>query len=105
MTGWSINRALTGQDPTRYQSRGVAGQFLGPTAGLFEDLSGAVRRNLDGEGTQADLRAVRRLMPGQNAPILSYLFDEWEKALARGMNLPKRAPRKNSGSSPSLPME
>lgn len=105
-TGWSVNRAITGQDPTRYQSRGVAGQFLGPTVGLFEDLSGAVRRNLDGEGTQADLRAIRRLMPGQNAPVLSYLFDEWEKALAREFNIPERASRKGSGASgPSLPLE
>jgi hypothetical protein len=79
--------ALTGGPPmSRYASRHVLESVLGPTVGFGEatvQAIGAATSNAlgDGEWTDADRRAVRRMAPYQNAIGFRHLFDLAEEGL------------------------
>lgn len=78
--------ALTGQEVSRFAQRDVAGQVLGPTAGLvFDTIPSAAAGLLKGQFTQSDLHRFRRLFPGQNVFYVRYLLDQAEEAA----NLPQ----------------
>jgi hypothetical protein len=76
--------ALTGGPPlSRYASRNVLESVLGPTVGFGEaavQAVGAATRG-DGDWTDADRRAVRRMVPYQNALGFRHLFDLAEEGL------------------------
>lgn len=79
--GW-----LPGQTVSRYQSRGLLGNWAGPEIGTAQDLADAlvspVVRKLKGEGnyTTKDAEQILRLIPFQNLFYLRYLNQQ----LARG---------------------
>jgi len=79
MEGFNISEKLLGRDGvSKYQSRGVLGAFLGPTAGAAEEvayiLNKMSRSSIDEEVafTTKDAEKFMRLMPYQN---LFYLYD------------------------------
>ncbi|GLS41581.1 hypothetical protein GCM10010869_71780 [Mesorhizobium tianshanense] len=86
---------FTGQPVSRYQTRNVAGAFLGPTVGLTADMfqvSGAVAA---GDFKQSDLRTARRLLPIQNLFYARTLFDRVEAATGDALGLPDATNRKD----------
>src|SRR6185369_1976520 len=78
---------LTGGPPmSRYAARGVLESVLGPTIGFGEAAmeafgKGAAAAVGDYEWTDADRRAVRRMVPFQNTITFRYLFDQAEAGL------------------------
>jgi hypothetical protein len=73
---------LTGGPPlSRYAARGVLESVLGPTVGLGEAAVQAVGAASSGEWTDADRKAVRRMVPYQNAQGFRHLFDMAEAGL------------------------
>jgi len=78
---------LTGGPPmSRYAARGVLESVLGPTIGFGEAAMEAVGKGAaaavgDYEWTDADRRAVRRMVPFQNTITFRYLFDQAEAGL------------------------
>jgi hypothetical protein len=77
--GWGVS-ALTGGTPmSRYASRHVVESVLGPTIGLGEAAVQAIGAATGGEWTEADQKAVRRMLPYQNTWEARLLFDRaWE---------------------------
>jgi hypothetical protein len=80
--------SLTGGPPlSRYASRNVLESVLGPTVGMGEAAVQAVGAATsaaigDGEWTDADRKAVRRMLPYQNLWATRWLFDQAEQGLA-----------------------
>lgn len=90
----SLQRAITGQEASRFASRDVLGQLLGPTAGAVEDIASATQGALQDDFTQSDLHKLRRLLPGQNVFYTRWLFDQMEEAIGDSFGLPERQPRR-----------
>lgn len=80
----SVHSLLGATDPRRYQSRGVAGALLGPTADLFDKTVAAANiplKALNGDDVSAgDIANTRRLIPFQNMHAFSLVMDEIENA-------------------------
>lgn len=89
VTGHSLQRMLAGEDADRFAARSVIQQALGPAAGLIENSFKASRQLGDGYATQADIAAMRRLLPFQSLPGLSVAFRELESGIAREFYLPR----------------
>lgn len=101
--------AIAGQGRmSRYASRNMLGQFLGPSAGLASDATTALALGGDiaakafgdeeAEIYRSDIRAARRLLPYQNMWFLRDLFDRMEDDLgdalgATGESLAERRER------------
>lgn len=79
---------------TRYASRNAVDAVLGPTAGALSDVvsvTGAAGGALMGESLKAaDVHAVRRMVPFQNAIGWTRLFDAAEEGLTRALGAPPR---------------
>lgn len=68
---------------SRYASRSALDSAVGPTFGLAGELVKIMGAATDQrEWTEADTRALRRLLPGQNLSILRQGLDEVEKVIA-----------------------
>lgn len=74
-----INRLTGGEISSRYASRNLMGTVLGPTFGKVEDIATTTGAISTGEATEADVRAMRRLIPYQNVFYLRGLFDKLEE--------------------------
>jgi hypothetical protein len=89
---------LTGEQMSRYQSRGAFGSLFGPSFGLGEDAAAVIGSVSANEMTRADLAKLRRMIPYQNLFYLRHAFDAVESGVADSLGLPKRKPiRKPSG--------
>lgn len=67
-----------GGDPSRasrYQVRGTADALLGPTAGLINDTATLARAPWDGEFSQGEVNASRRLVPFGRHPFIKQFLD------------------------------
>lgn len=85
-----LSQFATGQQLSRFRSRGPVAQVAGPAIGLGEQLSRAVYGATRGEFTESDMHGIRNLIPWQNHFIVGQGFNMAEKALARGYNLKPR---------------
>lgn len=75
-----IYRLLGADKPlSRYMSRGLVGNLLGPTYGLATDATQLTYATATGEWTESDTDKLRRVIPFQNLFYLRRLFDEVEK--------------------------
>lgn len=72
-----------GAEPSRYASRSQAEAFLGPTYGSLLSTSLRVMNAASAEGawTDADTRAVRRILPYQNLSVLRMALDKVEESI------------------------
>jgi hypothetical protein len=80
--GVDIYRLIGADKPlSRYASRSAMDQILGPTAGkiggIIQGVQAVARPS---EWNEADSKAIRRLVAGQNTVYLRLLFDQVEKA-------------------------
>lgn len=75
---------FTGEEQTRFQTRGAFGSIFGPSVGTVEDMAFAGRALLSpltgADVNSSDINKIRRLMPFQNAFIFRKIFDELEAA-------------------------
>lgn len=84
--GW-----LPGQSVSRYQSRGILGNWVGPEIGTAQDLANAIGnpivRKIKGEGnyTTKDALQILRLIPLQNLFYLRYLNEQVTKKTAESL--------------------
>lgn len=84
--GW-----LPGQTVSRYQSRGILGNWVGPEIGTAQDLTDALIsplvRKLKDEGnyTTKDALQILRLIPFQNLFYLRYLNEQLAKGVAESL--------------------
>jgi hypothetical protein len=73
---------------SRYASRSVAEGAMGPTFGLLGDTIKTLNGLSNGqEWTEADTRALRRLLPGQNLSILRQGLDEIEAGVNKSLGV------------------
>ncbi|MBY0354267.1 MAG: hypothetical protein K2Q12_00895 [Rickettsiales bacterium] len=73
---------LAGATPlSRYASRGVVGQLLGPTFGTATDLIQATGSLATADWTAADTQALRRILPYQNLFYTRSLLDAAERGI------------------------
>jgi hypothetical protein len=75
----------------RYASRNWADAVFGPTGGMIKDAfsvtQGAARSLAYGEQVQeADIRALRRMLPFQNIFYASWLFRRMEQGVSKALN-------------------
>lgn len=82
--------ALTGKELSRFASRNLVDAVMGPTAGTITDLgvaSSGFARAAAGKDDlrEADIAALRRLIPMQNLFYLSYIFQKLEQAVSDGV--------------------
>jgi hypothetical protein len=81
---------------SRYASRNILGQLLGPSGGIIQDAgstarlgSNIVARTLgddDAEVYRSDIRAARRLLPFQNLWFLRDLIDRMEDGVGDALD-------------------
>lgn len=65
---------------SRYASRSMLDSLVGPTFGLAGDVTKIMNASTSQhEWTESDVRAVRRLIPGQNLSFIRQGFDQIEK--------------------------
>lgn len=80
--GVGVKRLTGGQPMSRYASRNVVDALAGPTSGLIADMATSIGAAALGELSEADARAVRRLVPFQNLFYMRWLFDSLERGMA-----------------------
>lgn len=64
---------------SRYASRGLVGNLLGPAYGKAGDIADMTYAASNGQWTESDMRKLRQLIPFQNLFYLRQLFDEVER--------------------------
>lgn len=75
-----IYRLIGADKPvSRYVSRGLLGNLLGPTFGIAERATGLIYAASNGEWSESDTTKLRQLTPFQNLFYIRRLFDEVEK--------------------------
>lgn len=75
---------LFGASPmSRYASRNVTGALLGPSLGTAEDIIQTTGAATSGDFRRADLRRLRKLMPGQNLFYMRRILNELEEKAGR----------------------
>jgi len=79
--------AMTGEQGTRYYSRGVADVLLGPSAGMLTDAAKVAGDAAGMEWSENDTHAARRLMPYQNLLLIRRLFDQAESGINEAMGV------------------
>lgn len=89
-----INAIAGGPVLSRYASRNYLGAIFGPQVSRMEDIANLTGALSNGEATESDVKALRRLIPYQNLFYLDRLFDHAESALVGSLGIPeKRRPR------------
>ena len=79
MTERATGRFLLGdQVASRFQSRSLVSNALGPSVGAAETIVRTAYGTAQGELTDGDIHAARRLLPYQNLFYASWLFDALE---------------------------
>lgn len=78
--GWSPLSSLSGVPLERFQTRGIVGQVVGPTAGVVEDTAAALKAFADGEATQKDIGRAVKLMPMSNVFYIRKLLEDVKDA-------------------------
>ena len=73
-----VNKLIGAPPMSRYASRNVLGAVLGPSAGTFGDAALVVGGVSSGEFGKAELRATRKLLPGQNLFYMRRLLNHLE---------------------------
>lgn len=84
-----VSKLTGGPQMSRYASRGVLESLLGPTAGLITQSAQIVGSGATGEWTEADTRAVRRMLPFQNLIGWKHVFDQAEEGINQTLGVPK----------------
>ena len=64
---------------SRYASRGLVGNLLGPAYGKASDIADMTYAASNGQWTESDMRKLRQLIPFQNLFYLRQLFDDVER--------------------------
>jgi hypothetical protein len=85
-----VSRLTGGPQMTRYASRGVLESLLGPTAGAITTGAQIVGSAATGEWTEADSKAVRRMLPLQNLIGLKHAFDGAEQGVNDVFGVPSK---------------
>lgn len=85
-----VNALIGGPPMSRYASRNVWGAFLGPTIGLVEDAIAVTGDAAQGEWTQSDTRALRRLLPYQNLIGFRRVLNQAESGINDALGVPGR---------------
>ena len=67
---------------SRYQSRNIGASLLGPSVGLLGDAAISIGALKSGEISEADARAIRRMIWFNNHFLLTGAMDNFEKAIA-----------------------
>jgi hypothetical protein len=89
-----IYRLIGSEKPlTKFSSRSIWGQFLGPTAGKIENVVTAGNRAAAGDWSAADTKRLRRLAPFQNLPGLRNMLDRVEEGVNEALGVPPRTVR------------
>jgi len=78
-----VNKLVGAPPMSRYQSRNILGALFGPTAGTIEDLNAVTGAIAQGEFTEADVRRIRKLIPGQNLFYMRQLLNSLEEDIAQ----------------------
>lgn len=82
--------AITGGSTmSRYQSRNIAGALAGPSVDIINDAARIIGSSASGEWSQADTRAVRKLLPYQNLFYTRELLNEAEKGVNEALGVRK----------------
>jgi hypothetical protein len=76
---------------SRYSSRSALSQALGPSWGKLENAVQLVQAASNGQMTQSDLHAARRLLPFQNLFYIRSLLDQVEEKGSEMVGIPKKA--------------
>ncbi|MEU7656863.1 hypothetical protein AB0C41_33145, partial [Micromonospora taraxaci] len=95
--GVDIYRLIGADKPlSRFASRSAMDQLLGPTAGKIQNiLSITSACSKPSEWSEADTKAIRRLIAGQNTFYLRRLFDEVEKSANNTFGIEMKAKPEN----------
>jgi hypothetical protein len=80
-----VNKLIGAPPMSRYASRNIMGALLGPSAGTIEDLNGVTGAMAQGEFTEADLRRIRKLLPGPNLFYIRQLLNTLEEDIGAGL--------------------
>lgn len=67
---------------SRYQTRSFASSLLGPSVGSITDVAIGGSALVSQEITEADAKAIRRMIPLNNTLILTRAMDNFEKSIA-----------------------
>lgn len=67
---------------SRYQSRNIGSSLLGPSVGLLGDAAISIGALKSGDISDADAKAIRRMIPLNNTLILTKAMDNFEKSIA-----------------------
>jgi hypothetical protein len=78
-----LNALAGGEIMSRYVSRNLTGTLIGPSSGTIQDIATITAAIANGEISESDIRAVRRLTPYQNLFYIRWLFDDMEKNINR----------------------
>lgn len=91
--GVDIYRMIGADKPlSRYASRSAMDQILGPTAGKIGGIIQGVQAvSRPSEWNEADSKAIRRLVAGQNVFYLRRLFDQVEASGNNAFGIPMKA--------------
>lgn len=71
-----VNALRGGPPMSRYASRNLTGALLGPSLGTLQDVGTTTGAIAQGEASEADKRAMLRLIPAQNLFYLRSLLDK-----------------------------
>lgn len=85
--GYSLTTPLSSEEMSRYYTRSVVGDILGPSLGTLDDMRrtvGLISNIVTGKDVrEADIKAARRLVPYQNQILLrNMLFNPIEEKLS-----------------------
>ena len=73
-----VNAMIGGPPMSRYAARNITGALLGPSVGTVQDIFTGTGAAISGDFSESDVKAIRRLLPGQNIPYLRGIFDQIE---------------------------
>lgn len=92
-----IYRLIGADKPlTRFASRSAMDQILGPTAGKVQSLlSVTSAASAPSQWSEADTKALRRLIAGQNVYYVRRLFDEVEAGANHAFGIPMKGQPEN----------
>jgi hypothetical protein len=83
--------AITGGPPmSRYASRNVVGALLGPSSGFVKDVFSVTGDISQGEWTESDTRALRRLLPYQNLIGFRRVLDKGEAGINDALGVERK---------------
>lgn len=85
-----VNALIGGPPMSRYASRNVIGALIGPTSGFIKDLTSVTGDLAQGEWTESDTRALRRLLPYQNLIGFRRVLDQAEGGINDALGVERK---------------